>query len=129
MTASGTFDVTLTPQPLTDPTADPLLGRLSLDKRFHGELAATSRGEMLSARTAVAGSAGYVAIEQVTGVLGGRHGSFVLQHSGTMTRGVQQLTITVVPDSATGELAGLSGTMTIRIAEGKHLYEFTYVLE
>ena len=129
MTASGTFDVKLTPQPLTDATADPLLGRLSLDKQFHGDLVATSRGEMLAARTPVSGSAGYVAIEQVTGALHGRQGGFVLQHSGTMTRGVQQLTITVVPDSGTGALAGLSGTMTIRIADGKHFYEFTYMLE
>ena len=129
MTASGTFEVKLTPQPLTDAGADPLLSRLSIEKQFYGELVATGRGEMLAARTTVTGSAGYVVIEQVTGALLGRQGTFVLQHSGTMTRDVQQLTVSVVPDSATGELAGLSGTMTIRIADGKHFYEFTYMLE
>jgi|SRR5688572_15214446 len=129
MRASGTFDVKMTPQALADASADPLLGRLSLDKQFHGDLVGTSKGEMLAARTAVTDSAGYVAIEHVTGTLGGRKGTFVLQHSGTMTRGEQQLVITVVPDSGTGELAGLGGTMTIRIAEGKHFYELTYAFK
>lgn len=127
--ASGTFDVKMTPQALADGSADPLLGRFSLDKQFHGDLAAAGKGEMLAARTAVKDSAGYVAIEQVTGALGGRKGTFVLQHSGTMTRGEQQLVITVVPDSGTGELAGLTGTMTIRIADGKHFYDFSYSLK
>ena len=126
MRASGTFDVTMTPQALADGSADSLLGRMSLDKQFHGDLDAASKGEMLAARTAVKDSAGYVAIEQVTGTLGGRKGTFVLQHSGTMTRGEQQLAITVVPDSGTGDLAGLTGTMTIRVAEGKHFYDFSY---
>lgn len=129
MRASGTFDVKTAPQPLADAGADGLLGRLSLDKQFQGDLEATSKGEMLAARTAVKDSAGYVAIEQITGALGGRKGTFVLQHSGTMTRGEQQLTITVVPDSGTGELAGMTGTMSIRIAEGKHFYEFSYSLK
>jgi len=125
--ASGAFDVKLTPQ-----SSDPLpegttLGRMSIDKQFHGDLEGSSKGEMLSAMTSVKGSAGYVAIERVTGALGGRKGSFVLQHSGTMARGAQQLTITVVPDSGTGDLAGLTGAMTIRIeAGGKHFYEFDY---
>ena len=126
--AAGTFDVKLTPQSLADSQADALLGRLSIDKQLHGDLEATSKGEMLSARTAIDGSAGYVAIERVTGSLHGRKGSFVLQHSGTVTRGQQHLEISVVPDSGTAELAGLKGTMTIRIEGGKHFYELAYSL-
>ncbi len=122
--ASGAFDVKLTPQA----TEDNALGRMSLDKQFHGDLEATSKGEMLTAMGGVQGSAGYVAIEKVTGSLKGRSGTFVLQHSGTMTRGTPQLTITVVPDSGTGQLEGLSGTMTIEIADGKHSYGFEYTL-
>ncbi len=105
-----------------------MLARMSIDKQFVGDLAATSKGEMLSAGTSVKGSAGYVAIERVVGTLGGRRGSFVLQHNGVMTRGAPQLTITVVPDSGTGALAGLSGTMAIIIADGKHSYELDYSL-
>jgi hypothetical protein len=128
MHARGTFTVQLTPQSLADPAADPLLGRLAIAKQFQGELVGTSQGEMLSARTGVDGSAGYVAIERVTGTLHGRQGSFVLQHSGTMTRGAQQLVISVVPDSGTDELAGLAGTMTLQIADGVHAYELAYAL-
>src|SRR5438445_13759827 len=101
--ANGTFDVKLTP------AEDSAFGRMSIDKQFHGALEGTSKGEMLSASTSVKGSAGYVAIERVTGTLNGKNGSFVLQHYATMTRGAPQLTITVVPDSGTGELEGLSG--------------------
>jgi len=101
---------------------------MSIDKQFHGDLEATSKGEMLSAMTSVKGSAGYVAIERVSGTLHGRHGTFILQHSGTMTRGAPQLSVTVVPDSATGELVGLTGKMTIKIADGKHSYDFEYTL-
>jgi hypothetical protein len=126
--AAGTFDVKLAPQSLADSKADPLLGRMSMDKQFAGDLQANSKGEMLTARTATEGSAGYVAIERVTGSLGGRKGSFVLQHTGTMTRGEQHLEITVVPDSGTGDLAGLTGTMSIKVADGKHFYEFVYSL-
>ena len=126
--AAGTFDVKLTPQTLADTQADPLMGRLALDKQFQGDLQASSKGEMLSARTSIENSAGYVAIERVTGTLGGKKGSFVLQHSGTMTRGQQHLEIAVVPDSGTGELVGLAGTMTIRIEGGKHFYELLYSL-
>jgi hypothetical protein len=125
--ASGTFEVKVSPQ-ATDDKGDPLLGRMSLDKQFHGDLDATSKGEMLSAGTNVKGSAGYVAIERVSGTLRGREGSFVLQHSGTMTRGVPQLTITVVPDSGTGQLTGLTGKMNINIVDGKHFYDFEYAL-
>ncbi|MEW9900723.1 DUF3224 domain-containing protein [Chitinivorax sp. PXF-14] len=127
MQATGHFDVRLTPQPVHDEAAG-ALGRMAIDKRFSGALDATSRGEMLSAGTAVKGSAAYVAIEQVTGSLAGRRGSFVLQHSGSMSRGEPQLRISVVPDSGTDELAGLSGTMSINIADGRHEYVFDYRL-
>jgi hypothetical protein len=101
---------------------------LTIDKQFHGDLEGTSRGEMLATRTAVEGSAGYVAMERVTGKLNGRSGSFSLQHSATMTRGAPQLSITVVPDSGDGELEGIAGTMRIDIADGKHSYRFEYTL-
>jgi hypothetical protein len=125
--AAGPFDVKLSPQ--DDKSDDPLLARMTIDKQFHGDLEGASKGQMLSAGTAVKGSAGYVAIEKFTGTLQGRSGSFILQHSATMTRGAPQLSITVVPDSGTGQLAGISGTMTIDIAAGgKHSYDFEYTL-
>lgn len=127
--AVGTFDVELTPHPLAHASADDLLGRMAIDKQFHGDLEATSEGEMLAARTAVKDSAGYVAIEQVAGVLAGRKGTFVLQHNATMTRGAHHLAIIIVPDSGSGELSGIAGTMTIRIADGKHVYELEYTTE
>jgi uncharacterized protein (TIGR02246 family) len=126
--ARGTFEVKLAPQALTGQTADATLGRMSIDKQFKGDLEGTSTGEMLSAGTSVKGSAGYVAIERVSGTLQGRRGTFVLQHSGTMTRGAPQLSVTVVPDSGTGQLVGLMGTMAIDIADGKHSYDFEYTL-
>lgn len=127
--ASGSFDVALLPQ--ADPAATTpgaTLGRLRLDKHYHGDLQAAAQGQMLSALTATQGSAGYVAIEHVTGTLHGRSGSFVLQHSGVMNRGAQQLEILVVPDSGTGALVGLSGRLAIRITEGRHDYELNYSL-
>jgi hypothetical protein len=124
--ATGSFEVNLVPQSLADAEAGPLMGRLSINKTFSGGLQATSKGEMLSAGTAVKGSAGYVAMERVTGTLNGKSGSFVLQHSGTMNRGAPQLTVGVVPDSGTDELAGLTGTLSIQIAEGKHSYAMDY---
>ncbi len=127
-TAQGEFSVNLAPQALADGDADPSMGRLSLDKQFHGELQAKSKGEMLSARSSVQGSAGYVAIERVTGSIHGHSGSFVLQHSGSMDRGTPTLSVNVVPDSGTDELAGLSGSMTIDIREGKHYYTFEYTM-
>ncbi len=126
--ASGTFEVNLTPQAPDDNSGDATLGRLLIDKQFHGDLEAISKGQMLTAGTTVEGSAGYVAIERVSGTLHGRNGSFALQHSGTMTRGVPQLTITVVPDSGAGQLEGIAGKMTIKITNGKHFYEFEYTL-
>jgi hypothetical protein len=126
--ASGPFDVKMTPQPPDENAGDAPIGRMSLDKQFHGDLEATSKGQMLAAGTEVKGSAGYVAMERVTGTLHGQSGTFVLQHTGTMNRGTPSLTITVVPDSGTGGLAGLAGTMTIKVADGKHSYGFEYTL-
>lgn len=126
--ARGPFDVSLKPLEPYNKSEGAGLGRMSIDKQFHGDLEAVSQGEMLSAGSPVKGSAGYVAIERVTGTLNGRSGSFVLQHNATMNRGVPSLNIIVVPDSGTGELAGLSGTMNIIIADGKHSYDFEYNL-
>jgi Protein of unknown function (DUF3224) len=125
-TARGTFEVKLAPQPLHHADADKQQARMSIDKQFSGDLQAVSRGEMLSAMTGVKGSAGYVAIEHVTGTLNGKSGSFVLQHTGVMNRGAPQLIVNVVPDSGTGQLVGLKGSMTIDIKEGKHFYAFAY---
>ena len=126
--ASGTFDVKVTPQEANEKDPAPAVGKFSLDKQFDGDLSGTSKGVMLAMGTPASGSAGYVAMEQVTGTLNGRTGTFALQHTGTMTRGVPQLSVTVVPDSATGELAGLSGKMDIKITDGKHFYEFDYTI-
>lgn len=125
--AKGTFEVKLNPQ-TDEKVGDPSIGRMSIDKQFSGDLVATSKGQMLAAGTDVKGSAGYVAMEKVDGTLNGRKGTFALQHSGTMNRGAPQLSITVVPDSGTGELVGLTGKMMINIADGKHSYEFDYEL-
>jgi hypothetical protein len=126
--ASGTFEVKLNPQPPEDKAEGSTLGRMSIDKQFHGDLEGTSKGQMLTAMTDVKGSAGYVAIERVTGTLQGRSGSFVLQHNGTLNRSAAQQSITVVPDSGTGQLVGITGKMTITIADGKHSYDFEYTL-
>jgi hypothetical protein len=126
--ASGPFEVKFTPLALSDPSADGSLGRLAIDKQYHGDLEATGKGEMLTAGSAATGSAGYVAIERITGKLKGREGSFVVQHNGIMNRGAPSLTVTVVPDSGTGQLAGLSGSFAVKIEQGKHLYEFEYEL-
>jgi hypothetical protein len=126
--ATGSFEVSLQPLSNADVTADAALGRVLLTKKFSGDLSASARGQMLSALTRVKGSAGYVAIDHVTGELDGRKGSFVLQHSGAMNRGAQVLSIMVVPDSGTGELEGLTGTLSINIIDGKHFYDFIYSL-
>jgi hypothetical protein len=118
----------VTPQPSEDKTDAPALGRMTLDKQIHGDLEATSKGQMLTAGTSVEGSAGYVAIERLSGTLRGRTGTFILQHTGTMNRGALQLSITVVPDSGTGQLTGLTGKMDIQITDGKHSYDFAYTL-
>lgn len=123
--AAGPFDVKMTPQS----AAEAAVGRFALDKKYHGDLSGTGTGEMLTGMTAVEGSAGYVAIEKVTGMLAGRRGSFHLQHSGIMSRGQPSLTITVIPDSGTGGLTGLTGAMDIQIArDGSHSYTFDYKL-
>jgi hypothetical protein len=127
--ARGTFEVRLSPLDVHAPDEGGLLGRMAIDKQFRGDLEATSRGEMLTGGLIAKGSAGYVAIERVEGTLHGREGTFVLQHSGTMTRGVPQLSVTVVPDSGTGALAGLAGRMAIAIDGGNHSYEFEYTID
>jgi hypothetical protein len=126
--ASGPFRVKLLPQAATDGFGDLGISRLAIDKQFQGDLEAASKGEMLAFRTEVGGSAGYVAMERVDGTLNGRKGGFTLQHSGTMNRGVPHLSVTVVPDSGTGELAGLVGSMTIDNSGGEHFYSFEFSL-
>ena len=125
--ARGTFEVQLQPQ-TDEGVGDPTVARLSIVKQFQGDLEGLSRGQMLSTRTDTQGSAGYVAMERVTATLAGRKGTFALQHFGTMTRGTPELTITVVPDSATGELTGLTGRMQILVEGGRHSYAFDYEL-
>lgn len=125
--ASGAFNVKLLPQK-DDTISSAGIGRMSIEKQFHGDIEASSKGQMLMVQAEVKGSAGYVALEKVSGKLHGRSGTFILQHSGTMTRGVGQLTVTVVPDSGTGELKGLTGKMTIDIRDGQHFYGFDYTL-
>lgn len=127
--AQGPFDVKVAPV-AQEPHPDGItLGRFSLEKRYHGALDATAKGEMLTAGGTVKGSAGYVAVERVEGTLDGKRGSFALQHLGQMDAGGQRLTIVVVPDSGTGELAGLEGKLEITIAQGgAHSYDFAYTL-
>jgi hypothetical protein len=125
--AKGTFEVNLKPLPLAS-DADSKLGRMSSDKKWAGDLVGTSKGEMLSARTDTKGSAAYVAVEKVAGTLDGHTGTFVLQHSGTMNRGVPQLSVTIVPDSGTEGLTGIKGTLHIEDKDGKHFYELEYTL-
>jgi hypothetical protein len=126
--ARGPFDVKTTAEVLSERVADPTLGRMSLEKQYHGDLEASGKGEMLTASTSVKGSGVYVAVERVTGTLQGRKGSFALYHTGVMTRGAPELRITVVPDSGTEELAGIAGTLSIQIANGKHSYDLEYTL-
>jgi hypothetical protein len=127
--ATGTFEVKIDPQALDEKAGGAAIGRMLIDKRFHGDLEASSKGTMLAAGTGAKNSSGgYVALEIVTGTLKGRTGTFVLQHSATMNRGIPHLSVTVVPDSGTGQLTGLTGTMNINIADGKHSYDFQYTL-
>jgi Protein of unknown function (DUF3224) len=123
-TATGEFEVQLTPIG----AADAAVGSMAISKTFRGDLAGNSTGQMLAVRTQVNGSAGYVAMERVSGMLAGKNGTFVLQHSGTMDKGASTLSVTVVPDSATDDLVGLSGSMAIKIEDGKHFYTFEYTL-
>jgi len=124
--AAGSFEVSLQPLSNADASSHPLFGRMLLTKKFSGDLTASARGQMLSAGTNTRGSACYVAIDHVTGELDGRKGSFILQHTGSMNRGVPTLSILVVPDSGTDELAGITGTLSINIIDGKHFYDFIY---
>jgi hypothetical protein len=126
--AEGTFDVKNTPLPPDDATTGTPIGRFALDKQFHGDIEGPSKGEMLASGNPATGTAGYVAIEHITGTLQGHAGSFALQHLGTMEQGKFQLTVTVVPGSGTGELTGIAGSMTILITAGKHSYTFDYTL-
>jgi hypothetical protein len=127
--ATGSFDVKITPIATDTPAEGSPLGRMSIDKQFHGDLEATSTGQMLTAGTSIKNSAGYVAIERVTGSLHGKTGTFALQHNATMNRGAGALNIVVVPDSGTGELTGLSGNLSIEITGGKHDHVFEYALD
>ncbi|HYA97026.1 MAG TPA: DUF3224 domain-containing protein [Methylomirabilota bacterium] len=126
--ASGSFDIKMVRQPITEEEAKTISIRMTSDKQFHGDLEGASTGEMLGVYTAVKDSGGYVAMERVSGKLKGRAGTFILQHSSTAARGAQQQSIIVVPDSGTDELAGLAGNMIIRITDGQHFYEFDYTL-
>jgi hypothetical protein len=125
--AKGTFEVKLTPQ-TDDLTQDSTLGRMTIDKQLHGDLEAASKGQMLTASTDVKGSGVYVAVERVTGKLNGRAGSFSLHHTGIMERGTPHLEISVVSDSGTGELVGITGKFRVTISDGKHFYDFEYTL-
>jgi hypothetical protein len=128
--AKGEFDVKLNPLSAYAPDSaeGPPLGRMSLDKKFRGDLEGTSVGEMLTAGAVAKGSAAYVAVERFTGTLHGKSGSFAMHHRGVMTRGEGELTVMIAPDSGTGELAGISGEMAIIIGGGKHAYELEYTL-
>jgi hypothetical protein len=128
--AKGEFDVTITPQPSDDKSEGSQMGRMTIDKVFRGDLEGTSKGEMLTAMApAVKDSGVYVAVERVTGALNGRKGTFAMHHTGIMDRGKQNLTVTIVPDSGTGELAGITGAMKIIIDGKKHFYELEYSLK
>lgn len=127
--AKGTFEVKVTPLPAEKNVGDPLIGRLALDKTFTGDLVGKSKGQMLGSQSeAEKDTGGYVAMERVTGTLNGKKGSFSLQHHGTMGGGKYEMNVYVVPGTGTGELAGISGKLTIKIEGGKHFYEFEYIL-
>ena len=127
--AKGPFEVKVAPLALSEVAQDPALGRMSIDKQYHGDLEGTAKGEMLTGGNAASGSGVYVAVERVSGTLGGKKGSFLLYHHATMTQGKPDLTIMVAPESGTDQLAGISGRMNIIFeAGGKHAYDFEYTL-
>ena len=126
--AKGTFEVKITPQAPQDGVGDPSVGRMALEKQFHGDMQGQGLGQMLAVGTAVDGSAGYVAMERVTASVHGRHGSFALQHTGTLNRGTPRLSVTIVPDSGADGLAGIAGSLSITIADGVHAYDLEYSL-
>ena len=125
MNASGAFEITMLPQQDQDFES----GRLTIDKQYKGDLEGTGKGQMLSAHGHIEGSAAYVAIEKVEGSLHGKQGAFALQHRGVMDRGSPSLEVGIIPDSGTGELSGISGTMNIIIQDGQHFYELHYRIE
>jgi hypothetical protein len=127
-TAEGTFEVKTAPLAVNDATAGTTIARYTLEKQYHGGLEATAKGEMMGVGSPASGTAGYVAMEQITGTLSGRKGSFALQHSSTMEAGKFEMNIRVVPGSGTEELAGIAGALTIAIANGKHAYRLEYTL-
>jgi hypothetical protein len=126
--ARGTFEVKLQPLPMEGVDGEAMLGRMSLDKQFQGDLEGTSTGQMLTVSTATAGSAVYVAVERVTARLAGRQGTFALHHNGIMNRGEAALTVRIVPDSGTGDLTGITGSLAIGIENDKHFYMLDYKL-
>jgi hypothetical protein len=126
--ASGPFEVTMKPVASPEEDGGTTIGRMLLDKQYSGDLVGSGSGEMLTAMTSTKGSAAYVAIERVSATLDGKQGSFVLQHAGTMDRGADQLSISIVPDSGTEQLSGIAGTLAIRMVERQHFYELDYVL-
>lgn len=126
MQAKGEFEVKRIPQEELDIGDGATVGHSRFDKRFHGALDATSVVHMLAVMSPVQGSGAYVAMERVVGTLDGRRGTFFAQHNGIMDRGKPSLDLTVVPDTGTGELAGLRGRIAIDIVDGKHFYTFDY---
>ncbi|MFL6373166.1 MAG: DUF3224 domain-containing protein [Pyrinomonadaceae bacterium] len=124
--ATGTFEVKVMPMPAEDGTGGPAIGRMSIDKQFAGDLAGSSKGQMLGYQAS--GNGGYVAMEQVTGALDGKKGGFILQHIGTMEPGKSDLNVSVVPGSGTGELKGISGKMKITVDGGRHSYDLDYTI-
>lgn len=126
--AKGEFDVKVTPQPPDEKGSDPLLGRMSIDKHYHGDLEATGVGQMLTGGDYKTGSAGYVAMEKVSGTLKGQKGTFLIQHTGMLNKGAATLSIIIVPDTGTGQLVGIAGKMDVKITDGKHFYELEYTL-
>jgi hypothetical protein len=127
--ATGTFEVKIVPQPADAHSDAGALGRMTIDKTYHGDIEGTAIGQMLTGMSPTEKTSGvYVAVERVTATLAGRKGTFILHHTGVMDRGAQSLKITVVPDSGTEQLTGLTGTMAIDIRDGKHFYTFEYAL-
>ncbi len=126
--ATGSFDVSMSPASPVERSGRTTLGRMVLEKQYSGDMIATGKGKMLTAVTDTKGSASYVAIEHVTGVLNGKEGSFVVHHTGTMAGGVDQLSIAIVPDSGTEELTGIAGKLTLKVVDGEHVFELEYSL-
>lgn len=127
--AKGSFEVKMTPKPWSDTSDEHGFGRFMLDKQYHGDLEAAGVGQMLTAGNGAPGSSGaYVALEKITGSVDGRKGAFVVYHLGIMNRGVPELKLAIVPESGSGELQGIGGTITIAVADGKHSYDFAYTL-